>query len=287
MSNTPAGWYPDPERPGARRYWDGAAWTEHRDAPARTTVAPGPARKLRRKTWALIATGTVVVLALVVALGVAVGRSAPVDTAADKPDATGRGSTTTAPTPTSSATAAPVPTPAPTKSATPPPSPSPTKAPTAAPVAPTVTGYGATTSAWLTKHQQAAGYDKGSAFLPMVTTADGGRAPKYGGVEFETPVVLYSIALPAHTSLSEAQAIALQEFPAGARFGQTDKQEAACLIATVRSTPAEASMRAHGYTGSVPGAAFSSDGDGGLDTNNVSSIIMLPLQPEGADLGMC
>jgi hypothetical protein len=36
---TPAGWYPDPEQAGQLRYYDGAAWTEHR-SPIQPPVAP-------------------------------------------------------------------------------------------------------------------------------------------------------------------------------------------------------------------------------------------------------
>jgi hypothetical protein len=33
MADQPAaGWYPDPNTPGQRRYWDGSKWTEHTDA---------------------------------------------------------------------------------------------------------------------------------------------------------------------------------------------------------------------------------------------------------------
>lgn len=40
----PAGWYADPWGQAPRRYWDGAQWTEHTDAPAAAPVAtPAPA----------------------------------------------------------------------------------------------------------------------------------------------------------------------------------------------------------------------------------------------------
>ncbi|AJE86665.1 hypothetical protein SLNWT_6289 [Streptomyces albus] len=38
--STPPGWYPDPDAPGAERWWDGTTWTEHRRTPAPET-APG------------------------------------------------------------------------------------------------------------------------------------------------------------------------------------------------------------------------------------------------------
>ena len=37
----PAKWYPDPERPGQWRYWNGTAWTAHR-APMHATNTPAP-----------------------------------------------------------------------------------------------------------------------------------------------------------------------------------------------------------------------------------------------------
>ena len=40
MTNTPAGWHPDPEDPSQLRYWDGNAWTEHR-SPAGPGVPGG------------------------------------------------------------------------------------------------------------------------------------------------------------------------------------------------------------------------------------------------------
>ncbi len=40
MTQTPAGWYPDPSQAGQQRYWDGTAWTEHVQPDAATAAAP-------------------------------------------------------------------------------------------------------------------------------------------------------------------------------------------------------------------------------------------------------
>src|SRR5205085_3996690 len=42
MSAPSPGWYADPSGQGVWRYWDGAAWTEHR-SPAAPPAAPAPA----------------------------------------------------------------------------------------------------------------------------------------------------------------------------------------------------------------------------------------------------
>lgn len=38
-ASAPAGWYPDPQMAHTQRYWDGAAWTDHR-APLTPQSAP-------------------------------------------------------------------------------------------------------------------------------------------------------------------------------------------------------------------------------------------------------
>lgn len=82
----PPGWYPDPEAPSTERWWDGAAWTQHRRTPAppQGAVAPPgqpqplqqpqpvpmpPAQRSgggRGKVVAVVAAGVVLVAAIVV-----------------------------------------------------------------------------------------------------------------------------------------------------------------------------------------------------------------------------
>ena len=64
-----AGWYPDPDDPRSWRYWDGAAWTEHR-SPGGQAPSPPPRAPTgdQRPAWRWLA---VVVVAFAVVGGLA------------------------------------------------------------------------------------------------------------------------------------------------------------------------------------------------------------------------
>jgi len=53
MSVVPAGWYADPEHPARRRYWDGAQWTEHYEAPPTQPAGwyPDPGVEGQQRYW--------------------------------------------------------------------------------------------------------------------------------------------------------------------------------------------------------------------------------------------
>ncbi|WP_432119475.1 DUF2510 domain-containing protein [Streptomyces sp. bgisy032] len=66
----PPGWYPDPHAPHQQRWWDGAAWTEHRRAPEAPAAVPPPdggtGRTGRTKVIVLTAAGAVLAGAIAV-----------------------------------------------------------------------------------------------------------------------------------------------------------------------------------------------------------------------------
>ena len=78
----PAGWYPDPEHPGGRRYWNGRDWTDDRHPAAGepTLVAP------KKRTWTVaLAVGAAIG---VVVLGLAIVATRDGDTTYVSPQST-------------------------------------------------------------------------------------------------------------------------------------------------------------------------------------------------------
>lgn len=72
MTNTPAGWYPDPEDATRSRWWNGAEWSEHRSAPATPYSATTSAAELRAPEgteWNTVWIWLVVLLPLIPMVG--------------------------------------------------------------------------------------------------------------------------------------------------------------------------------------------------------------------------
>lgn len=150
-----------------------------------------------------------------------------------------------------------------------------------------LTGYAATKANWLATHKGAPGYSLGAAYLPMVQL-NGEALPKYAGVSLGNIVVEYTMNMPGGTSITEAKKMVLNEFPKGARFDISDDDQAACLIASIDSPPAEKSMKQHGWGKWVPVVAFgtATASETRLDPNNVTDVTMEP-SPSKPNLGRC
>src|SRR4051795_7806083 len=58
--SAPAGWYPDPDRPGEQRWWDGARWSQPSPPPqpeSSAPVAPSPNAEAIRRYYELFNEG--------------------------------------------------------------------------------------------------------------------------------------------------------------------------------------------------------------------------------------
>ncbi|MFG6277916.1 DUF2510 domain-containing protein [Microbacterium sp. 5K110] len=80
--SAPAGWYPDPERQGLQRHWNGEAWTNDR----RATPSPrAPLARRRMSPHAILASalgvGAMLILTIVIVVSLA-NRSEPISSAA-------------------------------------------------------------------------------------------------------------------------------------------------------------------------------------------------------------
>jgi hypothetical protein len=69
---TPAGWYPDPDGAGGRRYFDGQSWTEHRAAAVEAPALEGAAAAPRTSgPNGKVIAGVIVAVVVLVIVGVA------------------------------------------------------------------------------------------------------------------------------------------------------------------------------------------------------------------------
>jgi hypothetical protein len=65
----PAGWYPDPERPGTQRYWDGSTWTEQtQTSPPRQPQPPSQSKDPKNDGLALAGWITAVLIPFIGAI---------------------------------------------------------------------------------------------------------------------------------------------------------------------------------------------------------------------------
>lgn len=72
------GWYPDPDRPGEERFWNGAAWTRRRPAAASPEVDANSDGPNRRTIWLVIGAMAIVAVVGIVLLAALADGSDPI-----------------------------------------------------------------------------------------------------------------------------------------------------------------------------------------------------------------
>ncbi len=72
------GWYPDPDEPGTERFWNGATWTQRRDATAAPEHGLDADEPKRSTVWLVLGAMAVVALVGVVLLVVLIDGSDPI-----------------------------------------------------------------------------------------------------------------------------------------------------------------------------------------------------------------
>ena len=113
-----------------------------------------------------------------------------------------------------------------------------------------LTGFAAAKDEWDQNHEEAAGFQSGSAYLPNVTVSEGGRLreqPKYAAVSDVNGLITnYTVYFSDSTGIDFAKAEVLKEFPQGAKeISATPKGR--CLMTEVSSDPVQKVLQAFNH----------------------------------------
>ena len=145
-----------------------------------------------------------------------------------------------------------------------------------------LTGFGATREDWDAHHQEAPAAVAGSRYLPMV-----GDKARYDFVYWELAprAIDYGMHFPEGTTLEQAQAQLLAEFPPGSKVDRTIGANPRCLVLRVRSAPVERVI-----TSGVPRVVLF--GPEGVDTAFSRTVVRFALlgttlDAAGVDLAGC
>jgi len=113
-----------------------------------------------------------------------------------------------------------------------------------------LTGFAATKESWDQNHEEASGFQSGSAYLPNVSISEGSRLreqPKYAAVsEVNGLITNYTIYFSEGTGVDAAKAEVLKEFPQGAKEISA-APKGRCLMTEVSSDPVQKVLQASNH----------------------------------------